>query len=228
MKLNNLIKKHKDKFIIKTGVTQKDITDAEKRLKIKFTDELKEYFLEFGALRFLSMELKGLGYQSPNRNIVINTIKARKNASIPKNAVVLEDIGEFHYVIYNNENNNVIYWGNNKEIKIISKSLEKFLIKRIKEEIKNLEKEKKKYNKKTIHFIKNIEKFDKHLNQVIEKSKKEIYKKIKKLSNENPTQKQQIQEVLQDVKEYKMNLTTSFNNLNVHHKKTKKLKNSLL
>lgn len=111
-----------------------DIQQAESSLGIKFDNSLKKYLSEFGAISFRSMELFGLGYPpSSYRNIVSATQEARADYKIPNDAVLLEDIGEGHVVLYR-IGQGVFYWGNGKKIEKIDETIEDYIYRRIEEE----------------------------------------------------------------------------------------------
>ena len=111
-----------------------DIEKSEKTLGISFDDSLKKYLSEFGAISFRSMELCGLGYPlNSYRNIVPATEQARADWGIPNDAVLLEDVGEGHVVLYQ-MSQGVFYWGNGRKLDKIDNDIEDYVSRRIKEE----------------------------------------------------------------------------------------------
>ena len=133
--MEELIQKYKNEITQKKGITNTDIDTVEKSLGLTIHDSLKKYLLQYGALSFRSMELTGLGYSSTSyRNIIKATKEARENASIPKDAVVIEDVGEFHYIICKADGS-VYYWGNGQEIEKVANVISDYIEKRIQEEL---------------------------------------------------------------------------------------------
>jgi len=134
--MKSIIEKFKSEVIIKNGITSEDITNVESELGLKVGNNLKEYLITYGALSFRSMELMGLGYSDDSyRHIVKATKNARKYGSIPLDSLVVEDIGEFHYVICNADDS-ISYWGNGNEIEKVDSSISEYIERRMKEELK--------------------------------------------------------------------------------------------
>jgi len=127
--------KYKSEIIRKSGISSSDVTKAESDLHLIINKNLKEYLINYGALSFRSMELMGLGYSDGSyRNIINATKKARADSAIPLESLVIEDIGESHYILCNNDGS-ISYWGNGNEIDKVDSSISEYIKRRIKEEL---------------------------------------------------------------------------------------------
>ena len=71
--------------------TKVQITDAELQLRVRFSDEYKEYLAAFGAIMADGIELTGIS-KSEHRNVVSLTKKERElNPKVPNTMYVIEN-----------------------------------------------------------------------------------------------------------------------------------------
>ena len=73
--------------------TEKQISDAENQLGLKFANEYKEYLAKFGAIMADGIELSGIA-KSEHRNVVSLTQQEwGLNPIVPHNMYVVENVG---------------------------------------------------------------------------------------------------------------------------------------
>lgn len=90
--LEQIIEQRKD-LIKGQGVSEKEIVDAEKELKMTFANDYRLYLKKYGAVSFDARELTGL--VKVNRINVINVTKElwEKTGELYLNMYVVEDLG---------------------------------------------------------------------------------------------------------------------------------------
>ena len=88
--------------------TEKQISDAENQLGLKFANEYKEYLAKFGAIMADGIELSGIA-KSEHRNVVSLTQQEwGLNQTVPHNMYVVENLGIDGIIIWQDEKG-VIY-----------------------------------------------------------------------------------------------------------------------
>lgn len=108
------------------GCTEGDIQRAERLLKLRFSEEFREYMLEFGSITFKGVELTGLNITG-HLNVVDATLQERKyNPDFPKNMYVIENLGIDGVFIVGDEKGS-IYQLQYDKIRKISSSFTEFL-----------------------------------------------------------------------------------------------------
>ncbi|MBP9583283.1 MAG: SMI1/KNR4 family protein [Ignavibacterium sp.] len=108
----------KQKMFKTKPVNEDAIKEAEIKLGRAFSDEYKNYLLQFGAISFSSTELTGLNIEK-YANVVDVTLKEIEiNEEFPKDCIVLENIGVEGILILINSKDQVFEWKNNSAIKI--------------------------------------------------------------------------------------------------------------
>ena len=96
--LINRIRSAEDFACLQTA-TNEQILEAERKLKLKFADDYKEYLLTFGTATFEARELTGI-CSSERLNVVSVTEKAREYFDhFPENAYVIEEMLIDHIII---------------------------------------------------------------------------------------------------------------------------------
>ena len=112
------------------GASDDLISEAERKLNLKFADDYKEYLSEFGAISFGSTELTGLNVDS-YANVVSVTLKERqRHDSFPQDAIVLEDTGMEGMLVLQNESGEVYEWFNGEKGAVYP-DLKSFLLSKI-------------------------------------------------------------------------------------------------
>lgn len=77
-------------FFSLAGATEESISEAEKVLRLKFSDEYKEIVRSFGSVSVNGHELTGI-CQSARLNVICVTLEERElNPSVPLNLYVIE------------------------------------------------------------------------------------------------------------------------------------------
>ncbi|WP_020559638.1 SMI1/KNR4 family protein [Thiofilum flexile] len=126
--MHNIIKAIEEKFkLYKTkGASDELIAEAERQLNLRFADDYKKYLSQFGAISFGSTELTGLNIDS-YANVVSVTLKEiQRNASFPKNSIVLENTGVEGLLILQKEDGEIYEWVDGEK-RVIFPSLKEYL-----------------------------------------------------------------------------------------------------
>jgi len=116
-KMLNTIKKIEEKYkLYKTkGASEDLISEAERQLHLRFSDDYKDYLSKYGAISFGSTELTGLNIDD-YANVVSVTLKeAQRNKSFPKGSYVLENTGNEGLLILQTSDGEVYEWQNGKK-----------------------------------------------------------------------------------------------------------------
>lgn len=116
-KMRNTIKKIEEKFKLykTTGASKELIEEAERQLNLSFSEDYKEYLLNFGAISFGSTELTGLNIDG-YANVVSVTLKeAQRNKSFPKRSIVLENTCVEGLLVLQQSDGEVYEWQNGKK-----------------------------------------------------------------------------------------------------------------
>lgn len=92
--------RQKGKFVSLQGVSEKKIEEAEEKLKVKFSNDFKEYVSEFGAVSYVGHELTGI-CNEPALDVVQVTINERE---------FFEDISADWYVIEQTHIDGIVIW----------------------------------------------------------------------------------------------------------------------
>lgn len=114
----DLINSLSDLIALKPAI-EKQISDAENQLGLKFANEYKEYLAKFGAIMADGIELSGIA-KSEHRNVVSLTQQEwGLNQTVPHNMYVVENLGIDGIIIWQDEKG-VIYQStpNTEPIKI--------------------------------------------------------------------------------------------------------------
>ncbi|MCR4822102.1 MAG: SMI1/KNR4 family protein [Treponema sp.] len=108
------------------GVSDEQITEAEKALGLKFPKEYVAYLKEFGKIRFFATEWTGLNAKG-YRNVVEATNDEKSvNESFPKGFFVLENLGVDAKMVVVNEKGEV-YILQYDRLKLICNTIEEYL-----------------------------------------------------------------------------------------------------
>jgi len=103
------------------------IAEAEKQLGLKFSDEFKQYLLEFGVIYSEAVQLKGIA-KTKGYNVAAFTLMAREVwPEIPRNFYVISETGYNGIIICQNENGFVYECRPNNEIIQIASSLSEYI-----------------------------------------------------------------------------------------------------
>ena len=107
--------------------TEKQISDAENQLGLKFANEYKEYLAKFGAIMADGIELSGIA-KSEHRNVVSLTQQERElNPTVPHNMYVVENLGIDGIIIWQDEKGVIYQSTPNTEPAKIANSLAKYI-----------------------------------------------------------------------------------------------------
>lgn len=108
--------------------TEKQISDAENQLGLKFANEYKEYLAKFGAIMADNIELSGIA-KSEHRNVVPLTQQEwGLNPTIPHNMYVVENVGIDGIIIWQDGKGEIYQSQPNIESKKIANSLAEYII----------------------------------------------------------------------------------------------------
>ena len=109
-----------------------DITDAELQLKVRFSNEYREYLSTFGAILADGIELTGLA-KSEHRNVVSVTKQEWKlNKNVPHTMYAVESAGVDGIIIWQ-DTNGVIYQSSPDKLpNQIAMSLNDYIVDRMK------------------------------------------------------------------------------------------------
>ncbi len=103
---NNKLNKSSDLHSF-SGVSEERIKQVEEELKLKFSDEYKDYLLEYGIASAEGHEFTGI-CKFPRLDVVYNTIKERENnESIPNNLYVVEQANIDDIIVWQSETGEV-------------------------------------------------------------------------------------------------------------------------
>ncbi len=132
METVNFIKLFKD---LKTtgGISNEEISSAERSLKLNFADEYKLILKGLGATRFNGKELNGLT-KAPALNVIEETKNFRELTNIPNNLYVISSLGIDFVRIMQNEKGE-IFTGSSSKVKKIADSIFDYLLLDIKNNI---------------------------------------------------------------------------------------------
>lgn len=112
--------------------TAKEITEAEIRLRVGFSEDYKEYLAAFGAIMADGIELSGIA-KSEYRNVVSITKKERElNSKVPFNMYVIENTGVDGIIIWQDTNGTVYQTQPNIAPRPIAASLADYIEKQLK------------------------------------------------------------------------------------------------
>lgn len=131
LKVKSFIDNHADVLTKADKIGLEDVALAEKALGFGFDAEYKSYLSNFGKISYNSMELYGLGVPETSYLNVVAATKELQNelGKMPDNSVVLEDIGESNYVVY--QMNGGVLQVNSSDSQMISSSLEEYIMTRL-------------------------------------------------------------------------------------------------
>jgi len=94
-------------FFSLAGATKESISEAEKVLRLKFSDEYKEIVSSFGSVSVNGRELTGI-CQSKRLNVICVTLEERElNPSVPLNLYVIEQANIDGIVIWQSSSGEV-------------------------------------------------------------------------------------------------------------------------
>ena len=132
MKTVNFIKLFKD---LKStgGISEEDITSAERSLKLKFSNEYKLILKELGATRFYGKEINGLT-KFPALNVVEETKNFRELTKISNDLYIISSLGIDFVKIMQNKKGEVFQGASNK-IEKIADSIFDYLLLDVREDI---------------------------------------------------------------------------------------------
>ena len=117
----------KDPFVFSGKVTETQITEAEKKLGVQFSDDYREYLLAFGTASYYGHELTGISENDSTINVVDVTLLERNHfAEIPKGWYVIEQTHIDGIVIWQDEKG-TIYQVTPHSHKIIYRSLKEYV-----------------------------------------------------------------------------------------------------
>lgn len=99
-KLQQFIAQHEANVFTLGPLEEQEIEEAESKLGHRLPEELRAYLQRYGALSFGSVEFYGLGMKpSSHLHLVQRTLEFREEDGFPRDAVLLEAIGDGHYAV---------------------------------------------------------------------------------------------------------------------------------
>lgn len=107
--------------------TEKQISDAENQLGLKFANDYKEYLAKFGAIMADGIELSGIA-KSEHRNVVSLTQQEwGLNPQVSRKMYVVENVCIDGILIWQNEKGEIYQSTSNTEPKKIANSLVEYI-----------------------------------------------------------------------------------------------------
>lgn len=113
-------------FHCRKSVDRKQIKEAEKDLKLKFSDEYKDYLEAFGAASVIGHELTGM-CKASRLNVVDVTNKERGYNDVPEDLYVIEQLNIDGIVIWQNQSGIIYQTCPNGRPKKIANSIVEYL-----------------------------------------------------------------------------------------------------
>lgn len=105
--LSDLFSSVEGKVFHLNGVDSSAVIDAEKKLGMRFSDDFRNYLMEYGVVSFKSHELMGLGGDD-YLNVVLETLSERgNNDKFPINCYIVENLGIYGVFILQDEDSNI-------------------------------------------------------------------------------------------------------------------------
>lgn len=129
--MKNLLEKLEGLGATHKVATTIEVMAAEKKLKMAFTEEYKEFLEKVGTVIYAHYEIYGLGVPETYYLSVLDAIPAlsENDESYPNNAVPLSEIGDGHYYLYDNTSRKVVVWSRyNGVSEVMDANLEEFII----------------------------------------------------------------------------------------------------
>lgn len=109
------------------AASKEQIADAENELKLKFSEDYKEYLSTFGAAAFCGKELTGI-CSSERLSVIAVTQRARSfYKSFPNDAYVIEEMLFDHFLVIQKADGAVFSYGPNDSEELIADSLSMYL-----------------------------------------------------------------------------------------------------
>jgi len=131
-KINKAINDSDKKLYSIGEVNETVIKEAERELGFNFPSEIKNFIKNYGSISIGDIEIFGLGVkENSHLNIVNRTKEILSQNDLKEGNLVIEDLGDGHYAIYNE--NGVYEYAENTIIDKIESSLEEYLYNRINE-----------------------------------------------------------------------------------------------
>lgn len=116
--MSNLFSSVEDKIFHLNGVGSQEIIDAEKKLGMRFSDDFRNYLMEYGVVSFKNHELMGLGGDD-YLNVVLETLNERINDDkFPFNCYIVENLGIDGIFILQDEEGKIYEYSGNSIKKI--------------------------------------------------------------------------------------------------------------
>lgn len=130
--MKNLAEKLNQNQALTKPASDEQIEFAQSALGIKFSDEYKDFLRIFGVISYNAIEIYGLGVPNTSYLNILTQIHDMKEleSSFPDNLIPLSEIGDGHFYMYDNLNQNIIIWvsPNGGIAKKTDEKLEDFLI----------------------------------------------------------------------------------------------------
>jgi hypothetical protein len=124
--MSKLLDGVKSKVFSLNGVNADAVMEAEKKLGLHFSEEFRNYLMEYGAASFGSHEFMGLGGDA-YLDVVGETLRERNNnEKFPKNCYIVENLGIDGIFILQDEEGKVFEWSD-AGVKLIYHSLEEYV-----------------------------------------------------------------------------------------------------
>ena len=129
-KIDQAINKSDKEVYLIGEVSESEIKDAENDLGFEMTSEMKSYFKKYGAISVGHIEIFGLGVNKDSyMNIVISSKKIFDDRFLKKEYLVIENLGDGHYAIYNDSG--IFEYANGNVVEKLSNDLEEYIKDRI-------------------------------------------------------------------------------------------------
>ncbi len=99
--------KQKTDLLHGKGISESRITDAEKKLGLRFSKVYRDYLLHFGVAEYDMHELAGITDNPRNDVVYLTTRERNANNSVPNDMYVIEYAGMDGIVIWQSESGEI-------------------------------------------------------------------------------------------------------------------------
>ena len=132
--LTRFVDAHLDEVYAIGPVDDAEIKAAEAALGYSLPEGVRTYVQRYGTLSYGSVEFYGLGVRPTSHlHLVQRTLALRSEAGFPKDAVLLEDLGDGHYAVCTLDGS-VLNWASPSPIgepKSVAASAQTYMLQRL-------------------------------------------------------------------------------------------------
>lgn len=123
--INKIKTKHKVYHL--SGCTVEEVIEAEKVLQLSFSEEYRNYLMNYGAISFGSHEFTGLGGDEHIDVVFITQEEKKLNPNIPNDCIVIENLGIEGIIILQDSNGEIYCLDQNSNLEKVSHSFSAYI-----------------------------------------------------------------------------------------------------